>query len=759
MSFNKQHFLIIFIFFFSNTTISQTLAYISPKQNETNVPINSNIIFGFDLQPDSSYENNETIFIYGSQTGRKMGCFEILDSGSLIKFTPDTQFNPGEIITVIISQNLRFVNGQLLHKPLIWQFYIEALRGDSQFIEGQTFEIIQNQQESIESSDVCGIDIDGNNSIEIFIPDMKTKEYGIFGLSNGQYYQKTSFSLGSGYPVSLMPVDLNMDYKIDLLIFASGAAQSWINAGDFTFMQVSSIKNMTTSSILTDFNGDGDFDIATLNAYENKLEILMNNGKGVFNYNSDIQVGSWPMSITTGDFDNDFDMDIAISDGAHILTVLKNDGLGNFSYNQELNDVGYNLSINSCDLNKDGYIDIAAANKNDKTVTIFINDKKGSFIKYDCINTNYTLSYLNFSDFNADGNIDIIVAGSLGSYILINKGDGAFELGQNLIRGDFIIVGDYDMDGDIDLGLSSKYNDELQLYKNNNFPETFNLVSPFDSERLDNLDDFIHFSWDESIDLDNDSIEYSLKIFNSTIDTTIMGISEEYYNFNWLNNLNFDEIYNWTAIANDEFSQTASLDTFQFQIYVLNNRPKNFNLINPPNNESIQYSSKYINFIWEDSYDLDNDSLKYNLQIYNSSKNISIENISNNFYDLFWKEIIVPEEKYYWTVSVSDSYFNISSADTFSFIIKLPKEFIAYQNYPNPFKRSTYISYIAPSSGHVKVNIFDLQGKLLATLVDKFVQIGHYEIEFYADGFASGLYLCRIQFNDIIKIKKMLLIK
>ncbi len=656
MRFNKQHFLIFFIFFYANITISQTITSISPKQNETNVPPNSNIVFGFDVQPDPLYVNSESIFIYGSQTGRKKGNLEIFESGYSVKFTPNTQFKAGEIITAIISQKLKFINGQLLPKPLIWQFYIGALHGDSNFFKGQTFEIIQNQRESRESSDVCGIDIDGNNSIEILIPYMNSNEYGIFELSDGQYYQRTSLSLGSDFPASVMAADLNMDYKIDLLVFASGPTQSWINSGDFTFMHISSIEDITTSSILNDFNGDGDFDIATLDTYENKLKILMNNGHGIFNYYSEIQVGSWPLSITSGDFDNDFDMDIAVSDGATSLNILTNNGMGNFSNSQVLNAEGHNLSIRSCDFNNDGYPDIAAANKFNRTVTIFINDKKGSFIKYDKIDTGYSLHYLNYSDFNADGNIDIVAAGSLGSYILLNNGDGSFELGQNLIRGDFIIVGDYDMDGDIDIGLSSKYNDELQLYKNNSYPEVFNLVSPSDSERLNNLGDFIHFSWNKSNDPDNDS-------------------------------------------------------------------------------------------------------LKYCLQIYNSSTNITIENISNNFYDLFWWEFIKPEEKYHWSVSVSDNYSIIVSADTFSFRIILPKEFITYQNYPNPFNRSTHISYLTPSAGHVIVSIFDLQGKLLTTIVDKFEQPGYHQVVFYADRYASGLYLCYVKFKNITKVRKMLLVK
>jgi len=81
------------------------------------------------------------------------------------------------------------------------------------------------------------------------------------------------------------------------------------------------------------------------------------------------------------------------------------------------------------------------------------------------------------------------------------------------------------------------------------------------------------------------------------------------------------------------------------------------------------------------------------------------------------------------------------------------------QNYPNPFNPSTRIKYQVSSISQVILKVYDVLGNEVATLVEEEQPSGSYEVEFDASGFASGLYLYRLQAGNFIETKKMILLK
>jgi len=90
-------------------------------------------------------------------------------------------------------------------------------------------------------------------------------------------------------------------------------------------------------------------------------------------------------------------------------------------------------------------------------------------------------------------------------------------------------------------------------------------------------------------------------------------------------------------------------------------------------------------------------------------------------------------------------------------------DFKLFQNYPNPFNPSTTISYQLPVSGKVKLVIFDVLGKEIATLVNEEKTAGSYEVEFGSLvgslHFASGIYFYQLKASDFVETKKMILLK
>jgi len=89
----------------------------------------------------------------------------------------------------------------------------------------------------------------------------------------------------------------------------------------------------------------------------------------------------------------------------------------------------------------------------------------------------------------------------------------------------------------------------------------------------------------------------------------------------------------------------------------------------------------------------------------------------------------------------------------------LPVIYKLSQNYPNPFNPSTTIKFQLPSSGIVSLKIYDILGREITTLVDEFKTEGRYEVIFNASSLASGVYLYRLNVNDYVDVKKMILLK
>lgn len=87
------------------------------------------------------------------------------------------------------------------------------------------------------------------------------------------------------------------------------------------------------------------------------------------------------------------------------------------------------------------------------------------------------------------------------------------------------------------------------------------------------------------------------------------------------------------------------------------------------------------------------------------------------------------------------------------------KDFNLYQNYPNPFNPATNIRYAIPKSGIVKLKVFDLLGREISTLVNKFQSRGNYKVEFNGSNLSSGVYFYRVKFMDKILTKKFLLLR
>ncbi|MCR9131725.1 MAG: T9SS type A sorting domain-containing protein [bacterium] len=110
------------------------------------------------------------------------------------------------------------------------------------------------------------------------------------------------------------------------------------------------------------------------------------------------------------------------------------------------------------------------------------------------------------------------------------------------------------------------------------------------------------------------------------------------------------------------------------------------------------------------------------------------------------------------TAFIDNLYFYDANA-TSNEIAEIPNGFSLEQNYPNPFNPSTNISYSVPQTGKVTLEVYNLQGQKVSSLVNGVQSAGSYTVSFNAANLASGVYVYKLTAGATTSIKKMTLIK
>ena len=111
----------------------------------------------------------------------------------------------------------------------------------------------------------------------------------------------------------------------------------------------------------------------------------------------------------------------------------------------------------------------------------------------------------------------------------------------------------------------------------------------------------------------------------------------------------------------------------------------------------------------------------------------------------------------YYTKTGGGGFVNVESETK-------PIRFILSQNYPNPFNPMTTIEYRIPNDSDVTIQIFDLNGKLINTIVNNFRRNGTYKVNWYGRDSSnnlvgSGIYIYRLRSNSVELSRRMILIK
>jgi hypothetical protein len=286
--------------------------------------------------------------------------------------------------------------------------------------------------------------------------------------------------------------DINKDSIPDIIVGTTYQTQSelYIGLGNGKFKNVTStqlphIEASVGDLELGDVDDDGDLDMvlsdwgegSNMNNSGGRTMLWLNDGQGNFTDVTKTQMPeqliqfSWDLEFI--DFDNDFDLDIAIScKRCATSRIFVNDGKGFFKDKRLLPAYTNNYDFEVMDINNDGFLDLITVNDGDivekesdsRREHIFLNQEGKKFIDAtdalwpDSQNIGMDDNNIIFLDFDSDKDPDFLISSLTGEdRLLVNDGTGKFNLLQPVLKGEptpltlSMVLGDINNDKKLDI--------------------------------------------------------------------------------------------------------------------------------------------------------------------------------------------------------------------------------------------------------------------------------------------------------------------
>jgi hypothetical protein len=284
-------------------------------------------------------------------------------------------------------------------------------------------------------------DFNKDNCIDIAVANSGAKNVGIFfGNCDGTFSLQATYSTGSQSSLQAITVqDLNNDTILDIAVADWGTGNGNIgvlyglNNGKFLVPKPYStgLNSQPTSIGICDFNNDGRVDFAVSNSKKNNIGIMLRNGSEPFAVQTTFSTGngSGPYSVAVTDFNNDNQLDIAVTNfKTNNIGIFFGYGNGSFA-NQQIYSTGNDSSPTSIaigDFNDDKQFDIVVANFNTNNIGILLGSGKGTFANLRTYSTGVGSgpTSVAVADLNKDHQIDIVVTNAGINTVLVFYGFG-----------------------------------------------------------------------------------------------------------------------------------------------------------------------------------------------------------------------------------------------------------------------------------------------------------------------------------------------
>jgi len=449
---------------------SLVVTSVSPQKNMVNIPSNSNIQITFNGNINQATVDNGTagsfnddkILISGNQTGYKNGIFSG-NGTNTINFDPNVDFKSGELVTVIITKDVKDINNNPLSKAQVFQFTVQTATAPGLFSEAEN--IISNSV--YRTREVNAADMDNDGDLDIIV----AVEWGakISWFRNGDW-QETVISTDNQLGViSVHAADINRDGIMDVISSSNGDGNqvSWYNGANNWERTVLLSGPRSYSAYPADMDGDGDMDILNVATTSNTISWFENGNNWAEKIITTAISGYAKVSAVDFDYDGDLDV-LSTSPDDNSISWYEN---GN-NWNETIitsNSQGAQVAIAS-DIDNDGDVEVISAGHTGNEIALY---KKSASWEKSIITSNAIQAYAVFAgDVDGDGDLDIISASYGDSKIAwyenapVNSWKETI-IATNATNTSFVTAADMDGDKDLDVISSSFEGNKISWYNNN----------------------------------------------------------------------------------------------------------------------------------------------------------------------------------------------------------------------------------------------------------------------------------------------------
>lgn len=332
-------------------------------------------------------------------------------------------------------------------------------------------------------------DFDGDNITDLAVTNSGSNDISIFpGNADGTFDAPIDSAVGGGAPQSVAVGNFNAgtgagtDAFLDLATANGGdnTVSVLLGTGTGTFQApiVFDSGGFSPVSISTgDFDSDTSLDLAVANAFSDPgVSIMLGDGLGSFAAATVFAAGSSPASIATGNFDAGSDLDLAVANiGSDDVSILLGDGAGSFGAPANFSVGSGPASITTGLFDADAIVDLAIANSGSNDVSILLGDGAGSFTGPNDFAVGSAPRSVGTADFDGDGLADLAVrnTGANTVSILVGNGAGSFAPGGTHAVDPGpgrLATEDFDGDSRIDLAVANEISDNVSILLNSSPP-------------------------------------------------------------------------------------------------------------------------------------------------------------------------------------------------------------------------------------------------------------------------------------------------
>jgi hypothetical protein len=305
------------------------------------------------------------------------------------------------------------------------------------------------------------------------------------GTAQAQFSFDPPVALAAGtQPSASVLADFNGDGNMDLAVTSDGPEKVGIRFGDGLGGFGALIPVLTGGGtgahtpVAGDLDGDMDVDIAVSLQNVDRVQILVNNGAGGFTLGNSFVVGTRPRSMAIGNLDGDTDLDLVVSNrDSNDVSVLLNQGgmsftVASYATGQEPREVDIG------DMTGDEVADIAVSAHDTREVVVLRNLGGGTFVNAAnlSVGANQRPDGLAVADLNGDQLADIVAATNINTgtefaAVFLATGGGAFSgpTYYPLIaqNAGSVAAADFDLDGDVDVVTANQDSNDINLLAGN----------------------------------------------------------------------------------------------------------------------------------------------------------------------------------------------------------------------------------------------------------------------------------------------------